>query len=233
MAVWLSPHKVLGALPPPLERAARIAQHPGRAWERSRLLRQLRSDPDQLPTPDVVSRLRAAWGGAAVAEVDYLLEVCRRATEASTPILECGSGLTTLLAGIYSDAEVHALEESDRWARRMRAALRWYGIDGVYVHFAPLRSYGELSWYTVPPEVASRRYSLVVCDGPISHRSTTPVRFGLWPVLRDRLDDAATILLDDAARATEREVLRRWEALGASVTEAPSASRDYAIVTLA
>ena len=53
-----------------------------------------------------------------------------------------------------------------------------------------------------------RRISLVICDGPPS--STRGGRFGLVPVLRENLAPGFRILLDDARRPGEREVLRRW-----------------------
>jgi hypothetical protein len=51
-------------------------------------------------------------------------------------------------------------------------------------------------------------FQLVICDGPPGE--TPGGRYGLWPVLGQRLAPGAVILLDDADRPGEEEVLRRW-----------------------
>jgi hypothetical protein len=53
-------------------------------------------------------------------------------------------------------------------------------------------------------------FSLVVCDGPPG--STKGGRYGLLPVLGGRLPPGSTILLDDAGRPGELELIKRWEA---------------------
>jgi len=52
-------------------------------------------------------------------------------------------------------------------------------------------------------------FSLVICDGPPG--TTKGGRYGLLPVLDKRLPPGATILLDDAGRPAETELIRRWE----------------------
>jgi len=71
-----------------------------------------------------------------------------------------------------------------------------------------LRDYGDFDWYDVDP-LELPTFSLVICDGP--QGSTRGGRLGLLPVLRERLAPGCSILLDDAARPSEREVLRRWK----------------------
>jgi hypothetical protein len=58
-------------------------------------------------------------------------------------------------------------------------------------------------------------FALVVCDGPPG--STKGGRFGLVPIMRERLEPGCVILLDDASREQELAIARRWEAeIGAS-----------------
>lgn len=217
-------------LPPKVERALRLIQRPKAAYDRDRQLRRLASDRDRLPTLSVLGRLKDAWGGGAVADVGYAAEVCRRARDARAPILECGSGLTTLLLGIYASVPVVSLEESSRWADRMRAALRWYGIPGVSVEYCPIVDYGSFSWYTVP-ELPSR-VSLVVCDGPVAYKKEGAPRYGVVPLLRERFDDRTVILLDDVDRTTERSAIEMWAAEGFSASIVDEGSRAFAVVRL-
>lgn len=218
-------------LPPAVERGLRIARQPGAALRRHRILSRLRSDPAQLPSEQDLRALKKAWGGLAVADVDYLAEVCARAREASLPTVECGSGLTTLLLGIYATEPVWSLEQAPRWARRMRAALRWYRISGVQVVDAPLRDHGGYEWYTLPPGLPPH-IGLVVCDGPISHRQGGMPRYGVVPALRDRFTAETVILVDDVDRPSEAAALARWQDEGLEIDRPSVSSRSYAVATL-
>ena len=73
----------------------------------------------------------------------------------------------------------------------------------------PLVEYGEFVWYDPPLAQMPDEFSLVICDGPPG--TTKGGRYGLLPVLGDRLRAGATILLDDAGRPAEAELIRRWE----------------------
>ena len=73
----------------------------------------------------------------------------------------------------------------------------------------PLVGYGEFVWYDPPLAQMPDEFSLVICDGPPG--TTKGGRYGLLPVLGDRLRAGATILLDDAGRPAEAELIRRWE----------------------
>ena len=140
---------------------------------------------------------------------EYLDAVAAAALAERGPILECGSGLTTLvLATIseYSGSAVLTLEHDERCFDNVVSRLRRFGLHAD-VRLAPLRSYGEFDWYDVDPEGLDA-FSLVVCDGPPG--ATRGGRFGLLPVLGDRLLPGCAILVDDAARPAEQEILRRW-----------------------
>ena len=221
---------IASRLPSRVERGLRIAQRPTAAYERDRLLRRLASEPSRLPTTSELKRLKDAWGGGAVADVGYAAEVCRRARDARDPIVECGSGLTTLLLGIYADVPVLSLEESPRWADRMQAALRWYRISGVSVRYCPIVDYGSFTWYSMPTDVPEN-ISLVVCDGPIAHKRNGTPRYGVVPALRERFDPSTVILLDDVARPTESSALDLWTKEGFSSAIVGDDGRAFAVVS--
>ena len=58
-------------------------------------------------------------------------------------------------------------------------------------------------WYKMP-----RDFALVVADGPPG--DVKGGRFGLLPLLREHFAPGAVVLLDDAERPKERDVLAKW-----------------------
>ena len=151
--------------------------------------------------------LRSAWGNFGyTADLSYLSAVLDYAMKARGPILECGSGLTTFLLAIAGRHSVWSLEHLDEWQRRIQTPLNWTGTS-ANVLLAPLQRYGWYDWYTVPAELPSD-FRLVICDGPPGN--TLGGRYGLMPVLRHKLHEGATILLDDAERPEEQSVLQQW-----------------------
>lgn len=166
----------------------------------------------QVPSRGLLADLLTAWSNDGfAADLDYLEEVARRAATVEGPVLECGSGLTTLLAGMLAGRrgfETWALEHHPEWHARVAAALEEHSVPRARVALAPLRSYGGFSWYDPPLAEMPEAFRLVVCDGP---PWTTPGgRYGLLPVMHGRLPAGSLILLDDANRPEEREALRRW-----------------------
>ena len=109
--------------------------------------------------------------------------------------------------------------------------MQRHRIGTTRVLFAPLRNYGDFTWYDPPTDEVPHGIRLVVCDGPPG--STPGGRYGLLPVLGDRLDPGAVVLLDDAERATETHVLERWRAERALEVQHFRPSRSgYAVITL-
>jgi hypothetical protein len=177
-------------------------------------LRRVR--PDAPLDPGLIAQLRFGWGNDRFsAPAPFLERVAERARNTGGPILECGSGSSTLFLGLLAGArgvEVWSLEHDLEWLRATEARLRQFRVPGVRLLHAPLRAYGDFSWYAPPAETPlPRRFTLVVCDGPPS-RTTHGGRYGLLPVLGDRLPPGTEILLDDAARPEEQAVIERWSA---------------------
>lgn len=171
------------------------------------------------PGHPVLRGLIYGWGNDAWSALDEYLAACiLHASAARGPILECGSGLTTLLIGAVAKkrGEGHwALEHAPEWATRVGTYLKRYGIDSVTLCTAPLKDYGTFSWYDPPLASMPDSFSLVVCDGPPA--STPGGRSGLVPVMRKRLKPGSVLLLDDANREDELALGRRWDAeLGAT-----------------
>jgi methyltransferase family protein len=161
------------------------------------------------------------WGNEKWTALEpYLCEVVRTAERTKGPILECGSGLTTLLMGAVTarnGGPVHSLEHNPEWRDRVCEALREHGIDGPAVHLSPLRNFGEYDWYDAPLATLPGDVTLVVCDGP--PESTRGGRRGMMPVMKGKLASGCVVLLDDLIRPAEQELVRSWvRDLGASAT---------------
>jgi hypothetical protein len=109
-----------------------------------------------------------------------------------------------------------ALEHSPEWAVKVDRHLDRYGIDSVVLSVDNLKDHGDYVWYDPPLDSMPKSFSLVICDGPPG--GVKGGRYGLVPVMRDRLHPGCVILLDDAGREREIDIARRWEhELGASV----------------
>jgi len=142
---------------------------------------------------------------------DFIRAFLRYARETEGPILECGSGLSTVLLGLVAERtgkKVYALEHNPIWAEKAGRVLRTYRIAGAEILVSALRSYGAYSWYDPPLDLLPQDFSLVVCDGPPG--GTPGGRYGLVPVMRARLRAGCVILLDDAHRSDEKEIAARW-----------------------
>ena len=191
---------------------------------RSRQLRRSRPDPNEVlaraikrlvrsPAPSNYSTLWTdaiyGWGNAKwSAEELYLAEVVRSAETATSSILECGSGLTTLLVGAVAarrGIQLHSLENNVEWHERVSKAIRDFGITNVTVHLAPMREYESYDWYDAPLQSLPNNFSYVVCDGPPA--STRGGRSGVLPTMRGKFAPACTILLDDANSPGERQLV--------------------------
>jgi hypothetical protein len=213
-----------------------------RAVKEVRLNRQLRRavqriaelPPGTSPDSQMLIDLQTGWDNDGfAARTDYLKEVFQRATTVSGPILECGSGLTTILLGLVAGRrgiKTFSLEHHAEWRTRVTKVLAQFQIENVQVCLAPLRDYDGFSWYDPPFADLPVEFELVICDGPPGE--TRGGRYGLWPVFAERLSKSCVILLDDTQRSGEAEVLRRWAAdTDLSVAERQSADSSFAIIT--
>lgn len=186
------------------------------------------------PSRQLLSELIAGWDNEGfVADLDYADELARRATNTTGPILECGTGMTTIILGLLAGrrgVEIWSLENSSEWHHKISGTLKHYGIKDVSICLAPLRDYGGYSWYDPSLTELPKEFSLVVCDGPPG--TTKGGRYGLMPVLGNRLSAGSIILLDDAERPGEMESLHRWQTeVPLDINMVEKSSGTFAIIT--
>jgi len=172
--------------------------------------------------------LNFGWGNEGwSADTAYLRAMCRWASQVRGPILECGSGLTTIMLGMVAPGRVTSLEHLSEWQRHVQQTTARHSI-GTNVLAAPLTDYGEFDWYSLPPSL-SNGYELVICDGPPG--ATRGGRYGLLPTIGHLLAPNALILMDDIERRDEQDIIQRWvREFGVSSEECRTANSAYAIL---
>lgn len=157
------------------------------------------------------------WGNTGYSATSLLTELSflkMKGLGENETVVECGSGYSTLMLGIYAQhfsQRVISLEHEAKWQKRTSRALAVIGgtINTVSLPHVPLVNLGNYDWYDINNVKLPEKIKLVVCDGPPGH--TKGGRYGLIPQLHMRLSQGAIILLDDADREGERKIIREWE----------------------
>lgn len=140
---------------------------------------------------DLVEGWGSKWGGEP-----ELLEACiTLARQATGPIIECGSGLTTILMALVSDQPIISFEQDPVWGSYAQGMLDKHGLKAT-IRCKPLKSHDTFEWYDMGGIPLNA--SLVVCDGP--PRMTRGGRTGVVELAK--LLPNATYILDDPARDT-------------------------------
>jgi hypothetical protein len=205
-------------------------------WKLRHAVNEIRVLPaGDMPTAEMLVNLQIGWNNDGyVARTGFLAEVAKHALTTSGPILECGSGLTSLLVGLLAGkrgVKTYSLEHMEEWRDRVNASLKRCKIPNVQVELASLKEFGDFTWYDAPLTKLPKQFALAICDGPPGHINGG--RYGLLPLLGSCLASESVILLDDAERPGEAEVLRRWRTeSNISVALRETANGSYAVVTV-
>lgn len=145
-----------------------------------------------------------------------------------TTILECSSGLTTLILArccqLNNHGHVYSLENGEEYVAKTRESLSQYNLDeyATVIH-APLikttANAKDFMWYSVE-EVPDVAIDMLVIDGPpgfIQQHS----RYAAIPMLYRMLANQCRVFLDDAGREDEKEIVKLW------LSEYPSINHEF------
>ncbi len=206
-----------------------------RQWDRERRfargMKRLRQHDTFVPlSVEALGDLLYGWNNPWSLRQELICQLWDDAWHTKGPILECGSGLSTILLAAVAEkrkAEVVSLEHDQRWYQRMVRVLGAFGLDQVRLVYAPLVESATYSWYDVPPDLPTG-FSLVICDGPPG--DTRGGRYGLLPRMGRHLGADCVILVDDAARPGEQAVLERWAEEYALRRREVAAGKPYSVV---
>jgi predicted O-methyltransferase YrrM len=146
-----------------------------------------------------------------------ILEILKQNPKA---ILDIGSGLSSILSGLVlkktGQGHVYSLEHSDIYADKTRQNIGLHGLeDWVTLIRAPLKTYDlkgkQWLWYDLeklPKEVA---YDLVIVDGPPGTIQNM-ARYPAFPLIFDRFNAGAVLMVDDADRPEDQQIISQWKA---------------------
>ncbi|MCB1915997.1 MAG: class I SAM-dependent methyltransferase [Rhodocyclaceae bacterium] len=155
-----------------------------------------------------------------VGSPDFLLRVANSVLERKPEtVMECSSGVSTLVIArclqIIGRGHVYSLEHDATYANTTRDLLARYGLsEWASVIDAPLQTeHTETPWYSerlIPSDLAP--IDMLVVDGPPA--TTAPLaRFPALPRLAGRMADRSLVIVDDASRPDEVEMVKRWRKL--------------------
>lgn len=133
-------------------------------------------------------------------------------------VVECSSGISTVVLArcmeILGTGHVFSLEHDAQYAEKTRRLLLHHGLsDFATVCDAPLKEINLAAWsglwytHTVLPDDLT--IDLLVVDGPPWFVAEA-ARYPAVPMLHDRFNTGAVVLLDDAARVGEKVAVKRW-----------------------
>jgi predicted O-methyltransferase YrrM len=139
-------------------------------------------------------------------------------------IVELGSGVGTIvLARLARErgGRVTSVEHDPGWAAFVRGELEREGLaDSARLIEAPLEPHplaiDGAPWYAESALAAlPSGIDLLIVDGPPGYpEGMERSRYPALPALENRLAEGAMVVLDDAGREGEREIVERWSAEG-------------------
>lgn len=210
-------------IPAPVKRALKPFIEPIRNRRRRS---RLKSVVDRLLAGELGSELlqeaHRAWGNEGFsADLQYLKEAVALARSTQNPILECGTGLTTLVCGAIAQRRgiaMYCLEQDELWLSEVRGLLFDLSVRTFY---APLVQRSDYAWYDINGIELPRNIGVVICDGPYVSTDWPPDvhanwRFGVLPTLKKAGITYDKLLLDDVDEPRAARVLERWAEFGAT-----------------
>lgn len=154
------------------------------------------------------------WAGSP----DFLLIVANELLlHKPKVVMECSSGVSTVIAArcmqLNGSGHVYSLEHDSSFAEKTRELLEKQGLtEWATVLDAPLETRRtDTPWYAedaIPSDLDP--IEVLIIDGP--PRRTAPLaRLPALPRLVQRMATDAMVILDDANREEEREIVKRWK----------------------
>ncbi|MFU8861180.1 MAG: O-methyltransferase [Cyclonatronaceae bacterium] len=133
-------------------------------------------------------------------------------------ILELGSGASSICGGYFCEhlgsGRLISLDHDIDYAAFTRKHINNHALDSyVEVRHAPLKECtingSSHLWYDLKVLDDIPVIDMLVVDGP-PHKTQLHARFPALPLLMSKLAKNAVIILDDASREQETEIVRRW-----------------------
>lgn len=172
-------------------------------------LRDLTTD-----TPDLPPSRHWAASPDFLVHLYQQIEKCRPKI-----IVELGSGLSTLV-GAYAlrnldyGGVIHSIDQSGAYLEKTRIEIKRHGLESfVRFHEAPLEELDiagtRFTWYNKQFIHELGAVDCLIVDGPPLSVGQN-ARYPALPLLISKFSSEAFVLVDDAAREDEKEVIQRW-----------------------
>lgn len=173
-----------------------------------------------IETPKTFVDMVAAWGNTWAANAAMLNTAVLLARRSTGPVLECGSGLSTLCMAAANPAiTIYALEHSQEWFDRITGTAESLGLRNIRMRYAPLHD----GWYA-RDQVPDERFTLAVCDGPPRQLSDRSGIFDCAGI------DGAVLVMDDAEGDYIKH-LAEWTARRGGHVQVVGRARKFAVST--
>lgn len=141
------------------------------------------------------------WGNHWAVDASCLLTLFVLALETKGTILECGSGVSTIVLAIAAErtgAKLVTLENDSMWAFKVSETLSKYDLCHT-VTPTKIQDFDGYSWYDYSTE---KEIDMVFCDGPPRGIG----RAGIVHRMKDKLL-SATVLMDDTEDSHHQEIM--------------------------
>lgn len=142
-----------------------------------------------------------------------------------TQIVECGTGISTLLCAAASEEVggfITSVDENADWLHFIESKLSFANLEHrvkiVHAERTKVSVEGrDVDWYCwekFESELLEKTIDLLVVDGPAAYgNGDAEIRFPALPMLYSRLSEKCCVVLDDAGREGERQIMAKWSNL--------------------
>ncbi len=151
-------------------------------------------------TLELFTELREYIGNQYGALEDGLAAGVNLARKADGPIIETGTGLSTVLMAAATDQTVYCLEHNPAYAQKLRELVKEAGVSNVGLCVAPIKS----GWYDLSDFDLPEYFSLGFNDGP---PRTIGSRTGFYEAFGDK---TKVIVVDDTDDQGYRDFVEKW-----------------------
>lgn len=133
-------------------------------------------------------------------------------------VVEAGSGVTSVVSCYTLEkngsGKLTSLDHDEFYGSKTNHQLAKHGLQDIgKVHYAPLTEHsieGESwLWYDTSMVDANQKIDMLVVDGP-PVKTQGNARYPALPLFYESMSEKAVVVLDDAGRDSESEVVQMW-----------------------
>ena len=132
-------------------------------------------------------------------------------------VIEAGSGISTLICAYslkqFSNGKVFSFDHDDKFSTIIVDAIKDHNLNNyAQVIHSPLIKYSnrDFEWYDTELLPNIDKIDLLIIDGPPAN-SAKNARYPAIPLMINKLKKGSIIILDDASRKYEKQILTLWK----------------------